>query len=185
MRLLILGSTGFIGREIAKLALEQGHFVVGISRTTATPNDEGVEQHVADRTPPDRMVDIARTLRIDTVVDGAAYTLANSSALIAALDGLVAHYCLLSSGDVYLNYGIINRREAGTPTEGWLTEASPLRTSVYPYRTGERRGADDPLRWMDDYDKIPIEACARAMTRTPWTILRLPMVYGPGDRLRV
>ena len=38
-------------------------------------------------------------------------------------------------------------------------------------------------QWMDDYDKIPIEARVRGMTNTVWTILRLPMVYGPGDRL--
>jgi nucleoside-diphosphate-sugar epimerase len=183
MRLLILGCTGFIGRRLAKLALAQGHFVAGISRGAAALNEAGIEQHVADRLPPDRIVEIVRTLRIDKVIDGAAYTLENSAPLIAALDGLIARYVLLSSGDVYFNYGLINRHDTGDPIKGWLAETSPLRTSRFPYRGGQPRAIDDPLRWMDDYDKIPIESCATNLKHTPWTILRLPMVYGPGDRL--
>jgi nucleoside-diphosphate-sugar epimerase len=39
--------------------------------------------------------------------------------------------------------------------------------------------------WLDDeYDKIPVEREILADARLPGTVLRLPMVYGPGDRLR-
>jgi nucleoside-diphosphate-sugar epimerase len=34
-----------------------------------------------------------------------------------------------------------------------------------------------------DYDKIPVERAVLANTRQPGTVVRLPMVYGPGDPL--
>jgi nucleoside-diphosphate-sugar epimerase len=37
---------------------------------------------------------------------------------------------------------------------------------------------------MDDYDKIPIEAAARTEAGLSAAVVRLPMVYGPGDRNR-
>jgi nucleoside-diphosphate-sugar epimerase len=64
-----------------------------------------------------------------------------------------------------------------------MNEQAPLRTSRYPYRAPTPRAADDPMRWMDDYDKIPIEEATQTF-RADWTILRLPMVFGPGDRQR-
>jgi nucleoside-diphosphate-sugar epimerase len=182
VRILLLGSTGFIGRAVARSALELGHFVCGISRTAAV-NQGALEQDRAERTPPEPILDIIRSRRIDTVIDAAAFTLETSKQLVGALDGSVARYTLLSSGDVYRNYGVIHRREAGPAIVGSLDEQSPLRTSRFPYRGPEPRAANDPRRWLDDYDKIPIEACVRSMAKTRWTILRLPMVYGQGDPL--
>ena len=34
---------------------------------------------------------------------------------------------------------------------------------------------------MDDYDKIPVERITLSSPELPGTVLRLPMVYGPGD----
>ncbi|MGC2742599.1 MAG: NAD-dependent epimerase/dehydratase family protein, partial [Candidatus Angelobacter sp.] len=43
-----------------------------------------------------------------------------------------------------------------------------LRTSLYP--------------WVDDeYDKIPVEQAVMGDSKLSGTILRLPMIYGPGD----
>src|SRR5437763_17169230 len=39
--------------------------------------------------------------------------------------------------------------------------------------------------WVtDDYDKIPAERVVMNDHRLPGTVLRLPMIYGPGDPLR-
>ncbi len=39
--------------------------------------------------------------------------------------------------------------------------------------------------WLDDeYDKIPVERAVLGDSELPGTVLRLPMIYGPGDRLR-
>jgi hypothetical protein len=38
--------------------------------------------------------------------------------------------------------------------------------------------------WLDEhYDKIAVEEAIQGDPAVPWTILRLPMVYGPGDPL--
>ena len=37
------------------------------------------------------------------------------------------------------------------------------------------------MRWLDDYDKILVERVVMGEPDLPGTILRLPMVYGPGD----
>jgi nucleoside-diphosphate-sugar epimerase len=38
--------------------------------------------------------------------------------------------------------------------------------------------------WLDDeYDKIPVERAILGDPELPGTVLRLPMIYGPGDRL--
>jgi nucleoside-diphosphate-sugar epimerase len=39
--------------------------------------------------------------------------------------------------------------------------------------------------WVDDeYDKIPVERAILSDPGLPGTVLRLPMIYGPGDHLR-
>ena len=39
--------------------------------------------------------------------------------------------------------------------------------------------------WLDDeYDKIPVERAILGDPDLPGTVLRLPMIYGPGDHLR-
>jgi nucleoside-diphosphate-sugar epimerase len=63
-----------------------------------------------------------------------------------------------------------------------LTENAPLRSKLYPYRGDESRDPDDPRKWLDNYDKILVERAVMTNTDLPGTILRLPMVHGPGDR---
>jgi nucleoside-diphosphate-sugar epimerase len=53
-----------------------------------------------------------------------------------------------------------------------------LRTRLYPYRK-TAQGGEDPAY---HYDKIPVERVVMGDPQTPFTILRLPKVYGPGDR---
>ncbi|MBI1210392.1 MAG: NAD-dependent epimerase/dehydratase family protein [Alphaproteobacteria bacterium] len=183
MRVLVLGHTGFIGRAVARRAVELGHFVAGASRAASDVGGLPIEQHAIERTSPDQILNAVRSQRIDAVIDCAAFTCATTTPLLKALDGAVARYIMLSSGDVYRTYDIVNGREIGPATEIWLNEQSPLRISRFPYRGQTPRPSDDPQRWMDDYDKIPIEDAVREMQATAWTIMRLPMVYGPGDHL--
>ena len=56
-----------------------------------------------------------------------------------------------------------------------LTEDSPLREKLYPYR-GE--GKD---RSFDEYDKIPVEHAYVNHPEIAGTVVRLPAVYGEGD----
>src|SRR5262249_11570261 len=66
-----------------------------------------------------------------------------------------------------------------------LTEESALRTTLQTYPTDSVRMLQQIFGWLDDeYDKIPVEREILGDRELPGTVLRLPMVYGPGDRLR-
>jgi nucleoside-diphosphate-sugar epimerase len=183
MRVLILGAGGFIGLPLAQTLRSAGHEVVGLSRTA--PKDfSGLLDHVrADREDTRAVAAAARERRIEVVVDLLALTQAATAHLLDALEGHIARYVLVSSADVYLNYGGLFRKVA-QPTCEAVREDSPLRTSRYPYRGVQPRADTDPDRWLDDYDKIPVETDVAARATIDWTILRLPMVFGPGDRQR-
>jgi nucleoside-diphosphate-sugar epimerase len=104
--------------------------------------------------------------------------------LLEALEGRVGRYVLASSGDVYRQAGALRRQEPGGPPLDRLTEDAPVRTRLHPYRTDPPRPASDPQAWMDDYDKIPVEQAVAETLGAAGTVVRLPMVYGPGDRQR-
>ena len=107
--------------------------------------------------------------------------LADTEPLLACLDGEIDHYIMISSSDVYARYERLHKRATGGVNTGALDENAPLRSTRYPYRTDTPRPTGDPERCLDDYDKIPIEEATRRLA-SAWTILRLPMVYGPGDK---
>jgi nucleoside-diphosphate-sugar epimerase len=70
--------------------------------------------------------------------------------------------------------------EGGSAEPTPLTESSPLRKSLFPYR-GQAQGPDD---FFYTYDKIPAERVVLGEPDLPGTVLRLPMVHGTGDRYR-
>jgi nucleoside-diphosphate-sugar epimerase len=180
MRMLILGSSGLIGQAVAASARSEGIFVVGVSRDTdfvSRHEDRHLNFDCADASAVRVAV---RDQAIDLIVDVIAYTEARTRPILSLIDGQIDRYVMVSSSDVYRNYGLLHRRESGT-TDDVLTEESGLRVSEYPYRTSVPRSLDDPLQWHDDYDKIPIEKAVQALT-SDWTIARLPMVFGPGDQ---
>jgi nucleoside-diphosphate-sugar epimerase len=95
--------------------------------------------------------------------------------------GIARRVVALSSGDVYRAYGLLHGTEAGPPGPIPIAEDAPLRRRLYPYRGEAPRALDDPMRWLDDYDKILVEQVVMGEPGLPGTILRLPMIYGPGD----
>jgi nucleoside-diphosphate-sugar epimerase len=88
---------------------------------------------------------------------------------------------VISSQDVYQAYGFLIGIETGPVDSKPLTEDAPLRQVLYPYRGETPREADDPRQYLDDYDKILVETTVLDDADLPGTVLRLPMVYGPGD----
>jgi nucleoside-diphosphate-sugar epimerase len=177
MKVIVLGATGFIGPPLVRALAALGHEAVAVARTPAPgvlARDRGDAGAVA------RAAEGA-----DAVVDLLAMTLAATQSLLDALAGRVGRYVLASSGDVYRRYGALNRLEPDADTaQRRLPEDAPLRTTRFPYRATPRRAPDDPAAWMDDYDKIPIEAAALARPDLSAVVARLPMVWGPRDRQR-
>ncbi|HEV2398463.1 MAG TPA: NAD-dependent epimerase/dehydratase family protein [Candidatus Sulfotelmatobacter sp.] len=86
--------------------------------------------------------------------------------------------------DVYRAVAILHGTESGSLQEVPLTEDSELRTSPLPYTPEILRSLRQVFPWLtDDYDKIPAERAIMKDPEIAGAVLRLPMTYGPGDRL--
>ncbi len=63
-----------------------------------------------------------------------AYTEADATGLVEAFRGLARRTVVISSADVYRAYGRFIGTESGPIEPTPLTEDSPLRTALFPYR---------------------------------------------------
>ena len=90
----------------------------------------------------------------------------------------------VSSMDAYRACGVLHGSEPGDLEPLPLTEDSPLRTVLRTYPPASIKTLQSVFGWLDDeYDKIPVEQEVLGDAKLPGTVLRLPMVYGPGDPL--
>ncbi|WP_426009319.1 NAD-dependent epimerase/dehydratase family protein [Caulobacter sp. DWR2-3-1b2] len=183
MSVLVLGGTGFIGGPLVARLLADGVETVVVHHGRRAVS-AGARSLVLDRGDTAAVLAAVREIGATTVIDLLAYTAADTLPLLDALVGQVERYVMASSIDVYANYEGLHRKGRPSPIWDRLTEDGALRASRHPYRLAKPRPASDPQAWMDDYDKIPLEEAARAAAGLEATILRLPMVFGPGDRQR-
>src|SRR5256885_1916637 len=78
---------------------------------------------------------------------------------------------------------------AGRSTQDAGTHAHPRHRRHRVHRTVPRAAAalerlSRVFGWVDaEYDKVAVERAVRGDAELPATVLRLPMIYGPGDRL--
>ena len=180
MRVLVLGGTGFIGPHIMRRLVAQGHKVAVFRRGSGIANvPEGVGVIVGDRNRLEASAAEFSEFRPDVVVDVIAFTQEQAKGLMSAFSGIAKRIVVLSSGDVYRANDLLFRRIPGTFDPTPLNELSPLRDRLYPYR-GIPVPAIEGFSW-DDYDKVLVERVVMGNTELPCTVLRLPMVYGPGD----
>jgi nucleoside-diphosphate-sugar epimerase len=171
VRVLVLGGSGFVGGAAVRRLRERGAEVFTFHRgETADVRGDRVELGKLRE-------DFAR-LAPEVVVDAIAYAEADGAALVAAFRGIARRTVVLSSEDVYAPYGRLLGLEAGTPDPAPSIETSPLRTARFPYRS-KASGTGD-MAWS--YEKILVEEAVSSDPTLPATILRLPCVYGPGDR---
>lgn len=181
MRVVVIGGTGFIGREtVARLATRDAEVLVIHRGRTQAPLPDGVRTAEADRMDNGALAAILDDFRPETVIDVLAMTEANTLPVLQAVSGRAERYVLISSADVYGNYGGLIGKEHETPITRPLREDDPLREVRYPYRGKE--GNEEERAFFDQYDKIVVEALARSELELEATVLRLPMVFGPGDR---
>jgi nucleoside-diphosphate-sugar epimerase len=180
MRVLVIGGTGFIGAELVKQLASAGHTVCvfhrGITPIHALAN---VTSMIGDRAHlPDYRARF-HEFRPDVVVDMIAMTERDAHSFVEAFREPKVPTVLISSGDVYRTRDRLFKRIGGAVEDSALTEESPLRSSFYPYRQYARAAED----WLYAYDKILVERII-LHSGIPTVILRLPMVYGPGDKQR-
>lgn len=174
MRLLIIGGTRFIGPWVVERLMGEGHEVMLFHRGTSAPDVLPEARHVhGDRKNIEDFKDTFRTWAPDAVLDLYALTEGDIHTLLRAIQGICSRLVVISSMDVYRAVGLLHSLEEGPLEPVPLTESSPLRRILYPYR-GKMEG-------FEDYEKILVEQAALQESGLSCTILRLPMVYGPGD----
>jgi 2'-hydroxyisoflavone reductase len=161
VRLLILGGTVFLGRQITEQALERGHdvtlFTRGRTRPALFPQ---AERLTGDR---DGALDALQGRTWDAVLDCSGYVprLVRDSAQLLA--GAVDHYTFVSSVSVYADY-----------SRPGLDEDAPV-----------ARMEDESVEHVDEDTYGPMKAlCERAVVAAlpgRSLILRPGLIVGPND----
>lgn len=178
MRVLAIGATGFIGPYAVRDLTERGHEVAVVHRgDTEARLPDGVRRILCDRDALSGMQPEFERFAPDVVLDVIPYTERQAQDVMRTFRGLAGRIVALSSADVYRNYDGLRGKPSAPPDPVPLTEESPLREALYPYRD-----YDIPFAHRDDYEKILVERIVLNQTDLPGTVLRLPAVYGPGDK---
>jgi nucleoside-diphosphate-sugar epimerase len=183
VRVLVVGGTRFMGYHLAWRLLAGGHQVTLLNRGNhPDPFGDRVERLRADRTTPE----LGRVLSgrsFDAAVDFTAFRRADAEGALAALDGRLGHYVMISTGQVYLvKRGVIGDAGPEAPARAFREEDydGPLMAEPpagdrdrgdWDYGVG-KRGAEDALA----------EAWERR--RFPCTRIRIPIVNGERDHTR-
>ena len=161
MRLLLLGGTAWLGRELARTARDRGDSVTCLARGASGPPVEGVELVAADRTEPAPYAAV-RDQEWDAVVDVSRQPGQVRSA-VTALRGSAGHFVFVSTGNVYADH-----RLAGQD------ESSPLLPPL----------AGDVMGSMEDYGPAKV-ACEQHVLdgfgRDRSLVARVGLIGGPGD----
>ncbi len=159
LRVLILGGTGFIGPHQVRYALGRGHAVTLFNRgRTNTHLFPEVEKLVGDR---DGNLEALKGRQWDVVLDNSGYEprIVRDSARL--LSDSVGQYLFVSTQSVYADRGVIGQDETG---------ALGLPGVPEPEWTGY-----GPLKAL----------CEREVQEAfpgRYTIVRPPVIVGPGDR---
>ncbi len=169
MRVIIIGGTRFIGPEVVRQLLRQGHDITVFHRgETSDERTIGARHILGDRANLVSFREQFKSFRPDLILDMFPFTEFDARLLVDTFRGIVPRVVAISSMDVYRGYGVLWNTEKGPIMETPFTEDSPLRTSNQPH--GE------------NFDKITVEKIVMNQSDFRGTILRLPMVFGKNDR---
>lgn len=177
MRVIVIGGTRFIGLATVKALHAAGHTVAVFNRGK-TPGElpDGVQRITGDFNELDAAAAALRAFGPDIVLHNVVLNAGHVEAVQRVFTGVARRFVMTSSMDVYLMFGRVNGTDPGEPLPDPADESAPLRVSRFPYRANVPEG--HPLQ---TYDKIPAEEACLASRDLAGTVVRLPMVYGPGD----
>ena len=160
MKVLILGGTGVISREIVRQLLAKGHKVAVFNRgSKALPFAKEVEKLVGDRLRRDEFEAAMQRTRYDVVIDMICFTADDARSTARAFGGNAGHLIVTSSIAAY------KRPYRSVPT----VEARETLWDdpVFPYALNKAE-VEKALWKSIKQDKLPI------------TIIRPSLTYGPG-----
>jgi len=176
-RILIIGGTRFIGPYVVKELIKLGYEICLFHRgAQETDVCKKVRCFHADRS---RILDYAEPLKKfapHLVLDMIPINEREALETTHVFQGVAERVVGISSQDVYRAYGVLTGIEGGPAEPVPLSEDDPLRKHLFPYRAQLK-----PDHRLYHYEKIQVEAVYMGNPDLPGTILRLPMVYGPGD----
>ncbi len=168
MRLLVLGGTSFLSKQIARDALARGHEVVCAARGQSGPAPEGAQLAIIDRDQPGALEPLTGE-RFDAVVDVATGALGWVLAALDVLAERARHWTFVSSINAY----------ADTATLGQSTDAA----------LHEPASVTDHLDWRTEMTvelhsgiKVASENAVRErMGIDRAFVVRPGIISGPGD----
>jgi 2'-hydroxyisoflavone reductase len=168
MRILVLGGTVFLSRNVAETALAQGHSVTTFSRGVSGQPVRGARALTGDRTDPDSLRQLAG-LEFDLVFDTAYYP-DRVRLACELLEPNVGHYAFTSTINVF---------------PGWPEEADYHSGSIFdgdPDTEGEYVPDDLPEGGAYGWRKVGAErAVLRSFGERRTSILRAGLIVGPHD----
>ena len=185
MKILVIGGTGFIGPHVIRALVAGGHEVAVFHRSAcAAELPAGVQEILGDRRELEVHQTAFKAFGPEIVLDVILSSGRRAADLMHLFRGKARRVVAVSSMDVYRACGILHGSEPGDLEPLPLTEDSPVRTVLRTYPPENIKMLQSVFGWLDDeYDKIPVEQAVLGDPKLPGTVVRLPMVYGPGDPL--
>jgi nucleoside-diphosphate-sugar epimerase len=179
MRILVIGGTGFIGSHVIKRLVEDSHDVAVFHRGETQADLPRAAQNIyGDRKDLAQFAAEFKGFAPDVVLDVTPYVEQDAQTLMNMFRGHTRRVVAVSSMDVYAAYAQFRRDEDGKPEIEPFDENGLLRKNLYPYRAFAQ-SADD---FYYLYEKILVERVVMNDTQLEGTVLRLPAVYGAGDK---
>ena len=181
MRILLISGNGFIGGPLTRELIDAGHEPAVLHRHSGGC-PPGVKPLQGDRNRLSEYLHELRQFSPHVIVDLLLSSGEQARQLTAVAADLNARVVAISSMDVYRAWGVMLGTEPGGLEPMPLTEESPLRNATaYPPAMIEKMKSI--FSWLTPgYDKVAVEREVMGAA-SPNTVVRLPMVYGPGDPL--
>lgn len=177
----MIGGTGFISAYVAQQLLANSHELTIFHRGETQSTVSGpVAEVLGDRKQLASYRQTFQRISPEIVIDMIAMYEDDGRQLVETFRGIAGRLVVISSADVYRNYELVRGVGDDAPDPRKLGEDAPLRRNLFPYRTNAKDSSDR----FYNYDKILVEAAVTGTPDLPSTVLRLPAVYGPGDKQR-